>query len=133
MSETTMNEQLLGQQWSMGPITADLLPHPEQAQQALLQVSLGGLGSDLDDLDPARAAQALRWLLRLNADGLVQQGCIVGLDEDEGLVLLQPVSEAQWGSPAALESVVQASLERGLELAELWVQLLLAGDPQSPN
>lgn len=126
MNETSTTTALLGQRWMQGPIAAELMPHPEDERQLLLQVSLAGMGLDLDDLEPGRLAQALRWILRLNADVWAGQGFVLGLDDDDGLVLVQPVKLTDLQTTEQLDRVVQEGLSRGLEVAELWLQLLQA-------
>lgn len=122
MAETTAVDGLIGEQWTLGPAVAEFIPHTEDRTQVLLQVSLAGLGLDVDDLQPARVAHALRWLLRLNTDVWAGQGWMVGLDENDDLLLLKELSVAD--ASAATEGHVQAALGRGLEVAQLWVELL---------
>lgn len=126
MNEIAVASALLGQQWSQGPMVAELVPNPEDERQLLLQVRLTGLDWDLDDLQPSRLAQALRWLLRLNADGWTGQGFVLGLGDDDALVMVQPVMLTDLQTPEQQNLVVQAGLSRGLEVAELWLQLLQA-------
>ena len=126
MSQTEMSTDPLGTQWRSGPVQAVLLPHPQDLQRALLQVSLPELGFDLSELEPHRLAHALRWMLRLNADVLLEQGSIMALGEDDELLLLQEVRLQDVRTSDQLHAMAQAGLDRGLEMAEVWTHLLLA-------
>lgn len=124
MAETTAVDGLIGEQWTLGPAVAEFIPHTEDAAKVLLQVSLAGLGLDIDDLQPTRVAHALRWLHRLNSDVWAEQGWMAGLDENDDLLLLRELNVAD--VTADTEIHVKPALDRGLELAHLWVELLQA-------
>jgi hypothetical protein len=129
MSDSTPDDplSLLYTRWTRGDLLTELLPHPEDEQRALLQVVVRWLEPDLRTNEPEQLAQALRWLLRLNADVLAEQAEVVLINNDDELLLTTEVSMKV--NAAQLDAMAQALLDRAQALAGLWDQLLALKQP----